>query len=725
MTGDETSGLSFEDGETLSAMTGGQRTRKFRERAAAQGIARTDRFMLDGSRVPRHKERKFIAWDGEGSGRDYTLFSWSDGEQFGSITDERGLGTRRILEFIQSVADENPTAIHVIYGGSYDFNHWMRDLDRAELLTIHTARRSGRNSFPTIELDRGFPVQFNVLMNKWFYFKLPGKKKGVKVFDVLPFFQCSFVKACDDYITGKFGEETWLERDMIKHMKAHRDELGDMDPADVDRYNRAELVNLVRLADTLRDNAASVNLIPDSWHGPAAIASKLFRDYKVRQHMSPYVSDADTSSEIPPEVRRAARFAYAGGRAEMLKFGDIAGPVYEYDLCSAYPAAMQHLPSLVGGTWTHHTGNPQLSSRGGKQHFAIYRVRWQMFPEFAEQPCPFPFRQSNAAMVFPFDGENWVWWPEFDAAWRANTARIEVLEAWTYEPPRSQSPSRTTNDPVRPFAFVPEKYEERMRLKRAGDGGQFAIKLGLNSMYGKLAQQTGARRVRSRETGLESWAVPRYHQLEWAGWVTSWCRARVYEASQQAPYATIAFATDAVFSEVPLSLDFGNGLGQWEETIWDEFCNIQSGLYFGTVDGKPKNKSRGVDRRDDIAELVRAHWDDPDGVPMQKRGFITLGLALASDARFKTWRDWLDMPKRVKIGGGTKRIYGGTDARGMTCSTARIVSQPVSDEFSIEWINPNPLHDRGRIAREVNNSTVMNTDAFTEMELDSLVIEED
>jgi hypothetical protein len=43
------------------------------------------------------------------------------------------------------------------------------------------------------------------------------------------------------------------------------------------------------------------------------------------------------------------------------------------------------------------------------------------------------------------------------------------------------------------------------------------------------------------------------------------------EAIGQDPHAVVMIATDAVFSTQPLlSLDIGDGLGQWEEKLWPD-----------------------------------------------------------------------------------------------------------------------------------------------------------
>jgi hypothetical protein len=53
----------------------------------------------------------------------------------------------------------------------------------------------------------------------------------------------------------------------------------------------------------------------------------------------------------PPEVERAARHGYFGGRIEVPVYGEVPGPIYRYDVHSAYPAAIAELPNLTRGSW--------------------------------------------------------------------------------------------------------------------------------------------------------------------------------------------------------------------------------------------------------------------------------------------------------------------------------------------------------------------------------------
>jgi hypothetical protein len=131
----------------------------------------------------------------------------------------------------------------------------------------------------------------------------------------------------------------------------------------------------------------------------------------------------------------------------------------------------------------------------------------------------------------------------------------------------------------RPFEWVKDLYEERRRIGSNTRG--YPLKLGLNSLYGKMAQRCGR---------------GPYHDAVAAGLITASTRARVKEAIGQDPESVIMLATDAVFSTRRLSLDIGEDLGQWEETVWPDLFIAQPGVYWSPSDLQPSVKSRGAPR---------------------------------------------------------------------------------------------------------------------------------
>jgi hypothetical protein len=90
------------------------------------------------------------------------------------------------------------------------------------------------------------------------------------------------------------------------------------------------------------------------------------------------------------------------------------------------------------------------------------------------------------------------------------------------------------------------------------------LKPGQNSLYGKMAQRCGR---------------GPYHDVVSAGLITAITRARLHEELGQNPRSVVMLATDAVFIREPLSLDIGEGLGQWEEKVWPDLFIAQPGVY--------------------------------------------------------------------------------------------------------------------------------------------------
>src|SRR4030042_1716914 len=65
---------------------------------------------------------------------------------------------------------------------------------------------------------------------------------------------------------------------------------------------------------------------------------------------------------------------------------------------------------------------------------------------------------------------------------------------------------------------------------------------------------------------------PPFHELAWAGYVTSTCRAMVLRAVLSDLDSVIAFETDAVFTTCPLPATLGSGRGEWEETAFSSLA---------------------------------------------------------------------------------------------------------------------------------------------------------
>jgi len=605
--------------------------------------------------------KEFVAWDGEGVTReegekqDYVLFANSRGESL-SAGEAQYLSTARLFDFILRRVRKN--TINVIYGASYDWNMWLRDVPRETLETLYETGEATYGAY-WIKWRPG----------KTFHIGKRGTKDTALFYDVVSFFQRAFIAACDEYLGDKFAH-----RDLIVKNKRLRGSFTEEDLAEIAMYCDAELENLVSLMNELRERLYRAGLKVSRWDGPGAIAVALFQQHGIKEHLRrTEYAESD-----------AVRAAYFGGRFEVIKTGYVENAVYEYDVNSAYPWALQDVPSMARGHWETH---PHYVDPG--TDFALYHVTFAGTEEHFDKPYPLPFRREDGNVCFPQYVTGWYWGPEIATALKyveLYGGTIDVLETRVFVPASD----------VKPFAFIGPLYQKRRALKAAGDGAHVGIKLGLNSMYGKLAQQVGWSET---PDGLR---LPPYHQLEWAGYVTSRCRAAVFGAVLPDLSQVIAFETDAMFTTEKLEVEEGAQLGQWEYTEFSDMLYLQSGTYFAHEGGKAVDKTRGVDRGElTFDDAYSALKDGRSTVPAKLTRFNALGIALAQ--RFEKWLVWETMTKEVKVNPSGKRMHlhemctqcgNGLSTLGNFHETWADWSVKPGDEstvFPIEWENQTDL----------------------------------
>jgi len=597
----------------------------------------------------------FIAWDGEGfdlttikyrTSEDKPVYEHAYGLLMNSLGDSidnvGGLSTLSCLWMITEVAKQNKHAIHVCYGASYDVNMMLRDVPYDDLVQLYNGE--------TIEYDR-YQLEYRprksfiirrmpeAISERWRAKKdKDGKENYEKVFeskltlwDVLGFFQGTFIKAVTSYAIS-------CDLEKIKAGKAKR---GAFSPTELENeikpYCLEEVRTLVKLMEVLHHNLQEAGLKIARWDGAGACASALLKREKIKAHMA----------ECPVPVQKAAQHAYSGGRIEPLMYGYYAGPVYHYDINSAYPYAMLSLPSLASGKWKY-LQSDLMTTRitvSDAPTFSMYKVSWK-FPE--NLPLyPFPYRTTAGSILFPPHGKNWVWYPELKAAFDTipdAADYIEIEEAYGFIP--------STNE--KPFAFLKDLYTLRAIWKREGNGAEKAMKLAINSLYGKMVQQLG---YMKEDADGNIKGKPPYHQLEWGGYVTSYTRAELFRACMQNPTAIISLATDGIYSTAPLDLPCGKELGEWEFHKHDNMTLVTSGVYWYTDNGEEKSFYRGFDAGTLTSDMVMQGWELAfHKIIAASTRFITLGAALlpnggreAQKKRFQEWRTWKTVDRELSL----------------------------------------------------------------------------
>ena len=613
--------------------------------------------------IDRYLTRDFVSWDGEGlnevdGSHTYVLLANSDGD---SLCERRGLSTVPVFEmFLRARVD----ATHIIYGGGYDINMILRDLDRESLEHLYHTGKVRWNGY-RIEWRGGKSLSVRT------------KSRRFLLYDVLPFFQCSFVSACDEYL----GTD-WPYRDEIIREKANRGSFTYDQLEGISEYNRAELATLVRLANELRERLHKVEIRVRRWDGPGAVASALYTKYGTKSHL--------VSS--PPMVAEAARHAYAGGRFEIIRKGHSPHPSYQYDIRSAYPSALRNLPCLAHGEWRHVSRPTTVTG------FGVYRVEVTQPSTVSEsQPQPLWMRNKDGTVYFTRYAHGWYWSPEAELAQELGGAVIH--EGWEL----------VTRCDCQPFSFVEALYNKRAALKKAGDGAHVGLKLGLNSLYGKLAQQIGW------DPGPPL-KLPPYHSLEWAGYVTSHCRAQIYRAALTALDDVIAFETDAIFSRVPLALPIGDRLGEWDETIYQSLTYLKSGMYFAThcqdvlcrtCGGREVEKSRGITKqsltRQQVIHALESErmGESVPALTAQATRFVTLGQAIHQN--WDLWTHWITGPREIQVALDGKRIdlldsslVYADKGDGWQETQIGFHDTEFSHPYSVEWVEAEYQHPDGR-----------------------------
>jgi hypothetical protein len=179
-----------------------------------------------------------------------------------------------------------------------------------------------------------------------------------------------------------------------------------------------------------------------------------------------------------------------------------------------------------------------------------------------------PIRNEAGNICYPETGTGWYWSPELISARNAGTT-LTPHEVYVYE----------SHCDCEPFSWVKDVYQMRQNLGKDDKQG-LALKLVLNSLYGKMAQSVGH---------------PKYANPIWAGIITSTTRAQLVDASAKYEQHVLMFATDGIATDIPIpELPISGKLGEWQYEEHESMFIVQPGLY--KYPGDDKAKTRGVPR---------------------------------------------------------------------------------------------------------------------------------
>ncbi len=268
------------------------------------------------------------------------------------------------------------------------------------------------------------------------------------------------------------------------------------------------------------------------WHSVAARAEQLLL--------------AEHFLDVYPKHEGLA--GYFGPRIEQGWQGIYDGPIWSYDIHSAYPYAMMHIYPFTGALQP--VGHYMPTGVYG-----FYLTRWDL-RALNLAYYPFPVRTTG------HDGSDNLIWPARGEAWVSNFE----LQAWSdmrggdmtgvqvgkgYVVPHSDTPSRFQLD-------LPIFYAQRLA---AGEAAPFVKHL-LTATYGKTIQQAG------RSAAYN----PFYAAL-----VTAYTRAQLLPHLNE---NVISILSDNIITRAQdPTIDVGDSIGQWDCTQWSRGTFVKPGIY--------------------------------------------------------------------------------------------------------------------------------------------------
>lgn len=585
-------------------------------------------------KYPPEPSRDFVSYDGEGWDNKYVLLANSLGD---SISNPEGLTSKECLDFLSQRF--NHPAYRVFFSFGYDVNHIIADLDDDDVLEL-LAGRMVRYEGHTIHYTPGKIFRVD----------------GYNYYDIFSFFSTSFLNVVRLMLGSEYVTASLIEG------KSARGSFETWDLEKIAAYNQEELDLIVMICDKLKLALENIGVKLTQWYGPGCIAKYWFREHQI--------------SPVEKHTRgtlTALNSAYYGGRFENPVLGKVSR-VYQYDLHSAYPSVMVDMPNFR--SWKHVKRGDFIDDpysiwyisfdlRANQQH-EIGKGKVHTF-------MPLPVRTSDGRVCFPMVGKGWYWYSE-----------VKVMLDFFPEAKVIYHEGYVAKVEGSPFAWIKQLYDYRRVLKANNDLSQYAIKVGLNSLYGKTAQRVGS--------------AP-YFSLAWAGYITAGTRAKLARAGyENGSQHVLGFATDSIISDAPMpKIKCSEELGDWEEQRYDYAIFFQSGVYRLIKDKKNDDRYRGSSGRLGIDDIIAQLREHPTSYPSVKIvRFISALLAIKSPRVYGPHRlEFWPVQHELRLDAPYKRHYifplHGVNETGIVRNYGAMLTQRIDSTPKVYSEDNNPM----------------------------------
>lgn len=631
----------------------------------------------------------FVGWDCEGI-NDGFIDPWTERQKLvliGNSTgaflyNDKGIPQRERLNWILN--QKFPANVrHVFFGGSYDFNKILEGLPPHTVTKLHNNKHWTHYGEFAFRYRPRKELALARLRGEFDFAKtLKSQSTGyIRFWDVIGFFQSTFLNVMREWLSTDYPDFELIQSGKLARLSFAGD-----DREFIIQYNLAECRALVEIMKKLHTQLNRTELRVRRWDGAGSVAGELFRAKNLRQAFY----QGKEKIELPAPVELATRYAYFGGRIESGFMGHYESEVYNYDINSAYPFAASQLPNLNHGHWEHLGEIKSESALAGIDPLSVFRVQWYFHTKRIYYP--FPFRNVDNSVIFPRTGERWIYYPELIAAIRSLRAKdqLRIWEGWEFR--RAHGPA--------PFSVLSELYKRRQEMVKVKDPAQMVLKLGLNSVYGKLCQKLGWNEEKNTS--------PVFHNLLFAGWITSYIRGMIYGVVSQAQNDVISINTDGIVSKsfLPIRHSSEKELGGWTLDTHDELIQLQSGVYWLRKGKHWKERARGLGRvtgdgetetarlisRNDkivnrIQTILNAWEDETRQIYFPVKLFVTSKKALTGPDWFPRWGHWYVMHDEAsgKIGRALELRCTGWGKRRLHESPGRGRMVPTVAADNVEW----------------------------------------
>jgi len=423
----------------------------------------------------------------------------------------------------------------------------------------------------------------NIFYIKGKFLKIKINKHIVQFYDIAQFFghkklesqAQQFLKVGKEDLAGWVDEVVKCQNGEItsKELKLYLFENYD----EVGYYCMKDAELTLRLSSIMKNAFESANIPFDKPMSQAKIAEEFV---KLRGSY-PIIPKGQVTG-----YHNVAQSAFHGGMFETVQRGLFEEEIFDYDINSAYPTSMSEFDHWGNGVFQEVEGFTDGVKYGWylvefdckyipyEDTREPYQIEYKL-PDYSEED--FIDIVPNARILYP-EGKRVqvITRPELNFMLK-NNFKCKVYQGIEW--------NKTKDKYKSPFEWIKPTYEERQRIKQAdkNDMRQYAIKILLNSTYGKTAQQ------KPFPSSLTNFF--------YASYITAETRVKIAEVAVKHEKHVIDIATDGIClnCECPELELSKTELGLWEPSNFSGALFVGSGIrQMFKEDGTYESHARGL-----------------------------------------------------------------------------------------------------------------------------------